>query len=42
MTNELILKKFEQPDQVTNFDKGTYLVKVSNSELSKTERIVIE
>jgi len=27
---------------LTNFDKGTYLVKVSNSELSKTERIVIE
>jgi len=27
---------------LTNFDKGTYLVKVSNSELSKTERIVVE
>ena len=24
MTNELILKKFEQPDQVTNFDKGKF------------------
>jgi hypothetical protein len=27
---------------LTHFDKGTYLVKVSNSELSKTERIVVE
>ena len=24
MRNELILKKFEQPDQVTNFDKGKF------------------
>ena len=24
MTNELILKKFEQPDEVTNFDKGKF------------------
>jgi len=27
---------------LSNYDKGTYLVKVSNSELSKTERVVIE
>ena len=24
MTNELILKKFDQPDEVTNFDKGKF------------------
>ena len=27
---------------LSNFDKGTYLIKVSNSKSSKTERIVIE
>ena len=42
---EIILVKDVNSNTIidlTNFEKGTYLVKVFNSELSKTERIVIE
>ena len=40
----VLLKDVESNTSIdlSNFDKGTYLVKVSNSNLSKTERIVIE
>ena len=42
---EIILVKNVNSNAIidlTNFEKGTYLVKVFNSELSKTERVVIE
>ena len=40
----VLVKEVESNTSIdlSNFDKGTYLVKVSNSNLSKTERIVIE
>ena len=40
----VLVKELESNTSIdlSNFDKGTYLVKVSNSNLSKTERIVIE
>ena len=40
----VLMKELESNASIdlSNFDKGTYLVKVSNSNLSKTEIIVIE
>ena len=40
----VLVKEVESNTSIdlSSFDKGTYLVKVSNSNLSKTERIVIE